>query len=214
MFMGYIAPLMLAFPVELFCRLLPGRGKVIGTLGGYAAAAALFYITYYLGYMPIQSHYYLEPSLAAKACVMADKELPRGTWTVVSPVEELALVRNRGYHYELWEFITNMEVYKENMYLEIPTKYVFFVLEKQPLIYNEVRYSDLEYKNELLDKEEANTIFTREVLGISETGSMKFYNILENRRILEAKLACWLEEYSKAFPGQIELYMEDEECAV
>lgn len=214
MFMGYIAPLMLAFPVELFCRLLPRWGKIIGTLGGYAAAAALFYVTYYLGYMPIQSHYYLEPSLAAKTCVMADKEFPRGTWTVVSPVEELAMVRNRGYHYELWEFITNMEVYKENMYLEIPTKYVFFVLEKQPLIYNEVRYSDQKYKNEPIDKEEANTIFTREVLGISETGTMKFYNILENRRILEAKLACWLEEYSKAFPDQIELYMEDEECAV
>ena len=87
-------------------------------------------------------------------------------------------------------------------------------VEKQPLIYNEVRYSDQQYKNEPIDKEEANTIFTREVLGISETGTMKFYNILENRRILEAKLACWLEEYSKAFPDQIELYMEDEECAV
>lgn len=214
MFMGYIAPLMLAFPVELFFRLLPEKRKVIGALAGYGTAAALFYVTYYLGYMPVQTHYYLEPSLAAKACVMAEKELPRGTWTVVSPVEELSLVRNRGYHYELWEFIGNMEVYKEDMYLEIPTRYVFFVLEKQPLVYNEVRYGNLTYENEPINKKEADTICTREMLGISETGTMKFYNILENRRVLEAKLACWLEEYSKAFPDQIELYMEDEECAI
>lgn len=214
MFIGYIAPLMLALPVEILCRILQGKVRILGTLGSYATAALLFFVTYYLGYLPVQTHFYLEPSLAAKACVKADKELPRGTWTVVSPVEELALVRNRGYHYELWEFISNMELYKEDMYLEIPTKYVFFVLEKQPLVYNEVRYSNLEYKNEPLDKKDAKEILERELLGISETGVMKYYNILENRRMVEAKLACWLEEYQKAFPEQMEVYMEDEECVV
>lgn len=214
MFIGYIAPLMLAFPVELFGRVMAGKIKTAGTVFGYGTAAALFFVTYGLGYMPVQTHFYLEPSLAAKICVMADKELPRGNWTVVSPVEELALVRNRGYHYELWEFISNMEVYKEDMYLEIPTKYVFFVLEKRPLIYNEVRYSNLEYENEPLDKEDAKEILERELLGISETGMMKYYNILENRRMVEAKLACWIEEYQKAFPDQMEVYMEDEECVV
>ncbi|MBD5464959.1 MAG: glycosyltransferase family 39 protein [Lachnospiraceae bacterium] len=214
MFIGYIAPLMLALPVEILCRILPNKVRILGTLGSYATAALLFFVTYYLGYLPVQSYFYLEPSLAAKACVKANEELPRGTWTVVSPVEELALVRNRGYHYELWEFISNMEIYKEDMYLEIPTQYVFFVLEKQPLIYNEVRYSNLEYENAAINKEDANAIYTREMLGISETGMMKFYNILENRRILEAKLACWMEEYSKAFPDQVEVYMEDEECVV
>lgn len=214
MFIGYIAPLMLAFPVELFCRIIPVKIKILGTLSAYGTAAALFFVTYELGYMPIQSHFYLEPSLAAKTCVKADEELPKGTWTVVSPVEELALVRNRGYHYELWEFISNMEIYKEDMYLEIPTKYVFFVLEKQPLIYNEVRYSNLEYKNAPLDKGDAKDILKSELLGISETGMMKYYNVLENRRMLEAKLACWIEEYKKAFPEQMEVYMEDEECVV
>ncbi|MBD5545131.1 MAG: glycosyltransferase family 39 protein [Lachnospiraceae bacterium] len=214
MFIGYIAPLMLAFPVELFCRLIPKKVKSIGTLGSYIAAAALFFITYELGYMPVQTHFYLEPSLAAKVCVKADEELPKGNWTIVSPVEGLALVRNRGYHYELWEFISNMERYKEDMYLEIPTKYVFFVLEKQPIIYNEVRYSNLEYENEPIHEEDAERIADREILGISETGVMKYYNSQENRRMLEAKLAYWIEEYQKAFPDQMEAYMEDEECVV
>ena len=214
MFIGYVAPLILALPAEVLCRILPGKVKLAGTVGSYGLAALLFYATYGLGYVPVQSHYCMEPSLAAKVCVKADDELPKGTWTIVSPVEGVSLVRNRGYHYELWEFISNMEVYKEDMYLEIPTKYVFFVLEKKPIVYNEVQYDDTEYDNMPLSVFDAYSIFTREMLGISETGMMKFYNILENRRILEAKLYCWIEEYSKAFPDQMEVYMEDEECIV
>lgn len=214
MFIGYIAPLILAVPAEILCRIMPGKIKFIGGVGSYGMVAALFYVTYHLGYLPVQSHYYLEPSLAAKTCVKADAELPKGTWTVVSPVEELSLVRNRGYHYELWEFISNMEVYNEEMYLEIPTQYVFFILEKKPIVYNEVRYSDKEYENEPIRMFDAYNIFTKEMLGISETGMMKFYNILENRRTMEAKLYYWLEEYRKAFPDQMEVYLEDEECIV
>lgn len=130
MFMGYITPLILALPAEILCRVIPGKIRFVSTIGSFGMGAVLFYVTYGLGYVPVQSYYYLETSLAAKTCVKADEELPKGTWTVVSPVDELALVRNRGYHYELWEFISNMEVYNEEMYLEIPTKYVFFVLEK------------------------------------------------------------------------------------
>lgn len=214
MFIGYIAPLILALPGEILCRIMPRNIRFAGTIGSYGMAAALFYVTYHLGYMPVQSHYYLEPSLAAKTCVKADAELPKGTWTVVSPVEELSLVRNRGYHYELWEFISDMEVYNEEMYLEIPTKYVFFVLEKKPLVYNEVRYSDKEYDNEPIRMFDAYNIFTKEILGISETGMMKFYNILENRRTMESKFYYWLEEYQKAFPDQMEVYLEDDECVV
>lgn len=214
MFIGYAAPLLLALPAELFCRIMPKKVRLIGAIGSYGVAVLLFYVTYYLGYAPVQSHYKLEPSLAAKVCVKADDELPKGTWTIVSPVEGVSLVRNRGYHYELWEFISNMEVYTEDMYLEIPTKYVFFVLEKKPIIYNEVQYDNLEYDLEPISMFDAYSIFTSEMLGISDTGSMKFYNILENRRIMEAKLYYWLEEYKKAFPEQMEVYLEDDECIV
>lgn len=220
MFIGYVAPLMLVFPIELICRIcsfLPRKGKIAGiasALCTYSGVAALFYVTYGLGYVPVQSYFYLEPSLAAKACVKADEEFETGTWTVVSPVDELSLVRNRGYHYELWEFISAMEMYEEDRYLEIPTKQVLFVLEKKPIVYNQYRVPIYEYDFEPLNKEDADTIFDRELFGISETGVMKFYNDLGNRRIMEAKLACWIEEYSKAFPEQMEVYMEDEDCIV
>jgi hypothetical protein len=43
---------------------------------------------------------------------------------------------------------------------------------------------------------------------------IKYYSVYENRRILEAKLYGYLEEYKKAFPDQLEVYMEDDECIV
>ena len=214
MFLGYTAPLLLVFPLELLYRILPGRADAVGSFSALAASAALFYASVQLGYFPAQTYYYLEHSLAARACVQAEREFPRGTWTVVSPVEELSMVRNAGYHYELWEFITGMERYQEDMHLEIPTDHIFFVLEKNPLDYNQIRETGLEYPLEAVSDSDAACIVTREMLGIPQYGEMKYYNNLENRRALEAKLACWLEEYSRAFPDQMEVYLEDEECVV
>lgn len=214
MFIGYAAPLILAVPAEILCRIMKGRLKNAGIVGCYAAAIMLFYITYHFKYYPGQSYFYMEHSLAAEACVKIEKDFPDKTWTIVSPVEEYSLVGNNGYHYELWEFISSMEGYKEDMYIEIPTKYVFFILEKKPVIYNQYRVTNLDYKLEPLAIEDAKGIFTLQNLGISDEGVMKFYNVLENRCMMEAKLCCWIEEYTKAFPEQMEIYMEDEECIV
>lgn len=214
MFLGYTAPLLLAFPLELLCRLLPGRAKAAGSLSALAASAALFYASFQLGQFPVSSYFYLESSLAAKTCVSVQREFPRGTWTIVSPVEELSLVRGDGYHYELWEFIANMERYQEDMFLEIPTRYVFFILEKTPLVYNQYRVTNREYQFQPLDKADAEGVFSAEMLGIARNNLMGYYNMLESRRMLEAKLACWLEEYARAFPDQMEVYLEDDACIV
>lgn len=216
-FIGYMTPFLLALPLEIIARAFQSiwkRGAAIDACCSIAVVGLLGYVTYGLGYLPVQSYFFLEDSLAAKACVKINEEFPKDTWTVVSPVEELSFIRNRGYHYELWEFISSMELYDEERYLEIPTRYVFFVLEKKPIVYNQFRYSYMDFEFEPLDKEDAKKYFTREMLGISSTGMMKFYNNLDNRRIMEAKLACWLEEYEKAFPEQMEIYMEDEECVI
>lgn len=216
-FIGYITPVILALPIEILDRIYgrweKGR-EPLNILCSMGMIAALFYATYVRKYIPVQSYFYLENSLAAKACVMIDEEYPKNTWTVVSPVEELAFTRNHGFHYELWEFISSMEMYEENMYLEIPTPYVFFVLEKNPIVYNQYRSAALDYAFEPIHEEDAQKRFTGEALGISETGVMGFYNILENRRIMEAKLFYWLAEYQKAFPNQMEIYMEDDECII
>lgn len=214
MFIGYLSPVLLTLPFETLAVYFGKWGKRISQLSGIAAAAACFYVTYGLGNIPMQSYFYLETSMAAKVCVDISKEYKKNTWTVVSPVEEVSLIRGRGYHYELWEFIENMECYAPDRYLELPTKYVFFVLEKKPVMYNAYRIMGQQYEDRPIDIADADQVVTREMLGISNTGSMKYYNLDENRRAIEAKLAAWIKVYSEMFPDQMSVYRESEDCIV
>lgn len=213
-FIGYLGPILFAIPAESLTIYLGKWGKRIAEVLGFAAATVCIYVVYGMGYAPYHTYFYLETSTAAEACVKIAEEYDNNTWTVVSPVEELSLIRGKGYHYELWEFITNMECYTSDRYLEIPTKYVFFVLEKKPIPYNETRMFRKAYDDKPVIKEEADAVVTKEMLGISEYGSMKYYEIYENRRTLEAKLAAWLEVYSEMFPDQMSVYLDSEDCIV
>lgn len=214
MFIGYFGPMLFVLPLENLAVYLGKWGKRISEVLGLILVGVCFYVTYGLGNIPFQTYFYLETSTAAEACVKIAREYDKNTWTVVSPVEELPLVRGQGYHYELWEFITNMERYESDKYLEIPTKYVFFVLEKKPIPYNVTRVMGQQYDDMPVDLEDAKMVVTKEMLGISETGSMKYYNIYENRRALEAKLAAWIKVYSEMFPEQMTVYMDSEDCTV
>lgn len=214
MFIGYVSPVIMVFPFELLYLLLPGNSKIVANLCPLAASIGLFVASFFFGLSPTQTYFYMEHSLAAQACLIIDREFPNNTWTVVSPVEELTLVNGSGHHYELWEFVTNMERYQEDAEVEIPTEYVFFILEKKPLEYNQYRVDGLDYEFEPLDFTDAEGVVSAEMLGINENDYMGYYGSLEARRMLEAKLAAWLEEYSKAFPDQIEVFLEDDDIVV
>jgi len=213
-FVGYVGPIMIAFPMEALFRALPGRTNILGTLAAFGTVGMMVYGAFFHGHISVQTYSNLQYSLAAEACVKVEEEFPDRTWTIVSPVDELSLLRNSGYHYELWQFITDMERYQEDMYLEIPTEYVFFILEKAPIRYNQFRFVGGEYELDPLNKADANRVMTSEVLGITQKTLVDYYKNYDNRRTLEAKLACWLEEYAKAFPDQMEVYLEDEQCVV
>lgn len=214
MFLGYVSPLIMVSPLGLLFAFLPGKSKMIAGLCSLAASLALFVASFFFGLSPAVTYFYLEHSLAAQASLVIEREFPDSTWTIVSPVEELSLVGNEGYHYELWDFITSMERYQEGMEIEIPTEYVFFVLEKKPLKYNQYRLDGLDYEFEPLNVDDAEWVLSAEMLGIKESDYMGYYRTLEARRLLEAKLAAWLEEYSKAFPDQMEVFLEDDDVII
>ncbi|MCD7736729.1 MAG: hypothetical protein LUI07_07200 [Lachnospiraceae bacterium] len=213
-FLGYIAPLVVAAPIDYLGTVPVAWLKCFLEYGLTGVLSGAICLSAWENGFPYQSCYDLETSLAAEACLEIQKEYEDSTWTMVSPVEEFTLNYNRGYHYELWEFITDMEEYEEGMTLTIPTEYVFFVLEKRPIQYNQVQNSDEIYLNEELSEEDADRVMTKEALQISDGGEMLYYSVYENRRGLEAKLYCWLEAYMEIFAEQFEIYMEDEECVI
>lgn len=214
MFLGLVAPVIMAAPLDLLMMVPAGIIHGAGCLLSGAATLALFIRTYGYGYMPDQSYYYLQNSLDAEACVRIMEEYEDFTWTVVSPVEAASLVRNYGYHYELWEFISEMECYNGEKHLEIPTRDVFFILEKKPLPYNEIRVVSKTYDDPGFTREQAQRAVTLEALDTSENDVMHYYNVYENRCSLEAKLYYWITEYSKYHPDEMEVFMENDDCVV
>ena len=132
----------------------------------------------------------------------------KDTWTIVSTVDELSLTRNKGWHYELWEFIFRMEQYDSTRVIQIPTEYVYFVIEKRPL-----RYADPTYLGQPLDlyprinKEAANQLLTEQTVRTSKKSD--YYGIYENRLAIMSKAYFWAEKYMAYFPDQMSVYYED-----
>ncbi|MGH9719921.1 MAG: hypothetical protein ACRD8O_06890 [Bryobacteraceae bacterium] len=62
--------------------------------------------------------------------------LPRNTWTIVSPSQELPLTYGRGWHVELAEFVSSFsaaQVTDRAFRWPYPTRDVFFFVEREPL---------------------------------------------------------------------------------
>ena len=150
-------------------------------------------------------------------------EFPRQKWTIVSPVDENTMVIGKGWHTELWEFITDLEdnvkarkAGEEPEPIYIPTPYVFFYLEKKPLRANRVNF----YAGEMAKDEPPLTIedsmadldaeLNKHVLDLID----KRYTIPELRRVYEGKLKLWIDKYQKYYPRELTLYYEDKDIWV
>jgi hypothetical protein len=111
---------------------------------------------------------------------------PLKSWNIISPVDELGLIRGYGYHTELWEFVRDIDD-PDLLRLKFTTPFVFLFVEKVPLDILGLR----DYRPVTL--EEAEMPFPVHVSG-PLTEFYYWFN-LQNRRILEAKAYYWAEDY-------------------
>jgi hypothetical protein len=115
------------------------------------------------------------------------KNYPFKNWVIISPVDELGVTYGYGYHYELWEFVRDLE--DPNVpELTFTTPYVFLYVEKVPI---DIMTNDFRP----ITRADAEKPFP-----VATSGALtEFYygaNI-QNRRILQAKAYYWAEEYLK-----------------
>jgi len=117
------------------------------------------------------------------------EHFPLLNWTIVSPQEENHLVIGYGWHYQLWEFVKALEFPEaEESNLKFETPYVFFYVEKIPL---PMPYEPSPYDGPVTEGE-ANAPFP---LYDGQLTTEFYYRSDTNRRILEAKIFKWAEEY-------------------
>lgn len=167
---------------------------IVIVFGGYTFTSSAIFR---LSYSSVTENYY-----KIKATHRKD------TWTIVSTVDELALTRNKGWHYELWEFVFRMEQYDSTRVIQIPTEYVYFIIEKRPL-----KYAEPTYLGQPLDlyprisKDAANQLLTEQTVRTSRKSD--YYGIYENRLAIMSKAYFWAEKYMSYFQDQMSVYYED-----
>lgn len=127
------------------------------------------------------------------------KQYPDKTWTICSANDELRMADDHGYHYELTEFLGGMEHLTATTTVQMPTRYVFFFIEKIPINYDLIGY---EGSGQKISEEGASK---RLVLG---GGLAPYQN--ENRWIIMSRMYYWAQEFQRMYPNEFKVYFENE----
>lgn len=120
------------------------------------------------------------------------------SWTIVSAYDEMRMGEDHGYHEELITFLQNMEYTGGTSMVTLPSKNVFFFIEKRPIDYS-VPY------------EESGQM-------VSALGAMHelpegsgFSNYMgENRWILMSRFYEWAKLFQRMHPNEMTVYFENE----
>ncbi|RKI40525.1 hypothetical protein D7V86_11405 [bacterium D16-51] len=129
---------------------------------------------------------------------------PEKRWTVVTTTNSMQSLREKGWHMEICTFLGKMEDYNRHTTVTIPTKYVFFYIEKTPLDYGHDAYN-------LVTDKMANSGYVSETAASEQAvfGGSEVY-FTENRYKLESKLYYWAKAFQQKFPEEFQVYYEDE----
>ncbi|MCD7842011.1 MAG: hypothetical protein LUG56_06015, partial [Lachnospiraceae bacterium] len=122
------------------------------------------------------------------------------TWTICSANDELRLGEDHGYHYEISDFLYAMEGGGETGKVVIPTKYVYFFIEKTPINYT---YSDYEGSGQSISEEGAEQNLPY--------GSSSVIYQLENRWIMMSRMYYWAQAFMELYPNEFQVYYETED---
>lgn len=159
---------------------------------------------------------------AVMATYSITASLPKGTYTIISPVDELYQVVQYGLHEELIELINRSS--DEDYF--IPTEYVFIFVEKHPLTYAQnhffsgpkwlawEKYVDYYMSFKSQCPEVAASEITQELADVpirsimSHSGS---YADPWTRTLIESKAYAWCQDFAEMYPNEMQVYYEDDD---
>ncbi len=121
------------------------------------------------------------------------------TWTIVSANDETQMGLDHGWHYETISFLHKMENMDKDTKLIIPTKNVYFFIEKIPLDYT-VTYSGT---GQSISKKGASQ-------NLPNVGGISMYQG-EGRWILMSRMYYWAQAFMEKYPNDMKVYYESED---
>ena len=208
MFLIYSVPLIICMPLELLHYLLYGTKKaariVYIVLASMLSVAGIGLMIKEQRFMPLSrtSQMQYNGTMLAYYDILRDFEPDK--WIMVSSVMEYPLCLFEGWHYELSDFMMELENYTPETKLVMPAQDVFFFIEKRPIQW----YSD-PIKLDPLDENDAFVDLRQ-----FDTRRSFLYSNYDSNRVLQAKAYVWAKEYQQFFPNEMTVFYEDDEMIV
>ena len=120
-------------------------------------------------------------------------------WTIVSANDETRMGEDHGYHYETIDFLRGMENSVSEESIALPTKMVYFFIEKVTIDYG------LMFKGSgQAISEEGAAMALPDVTGI-------FVYTEQNRWIVMSRMYYWAQEFRKLYPNEFKVYYETDD---
>lgn len=214
---------LIALPVDLAGVALSAvlGQKVMSVLSGAAVAAVIYLVISsgnYHGYLYLGGTRY---NAAVNVTASIIQNIPKKQYTILSTTDELYQVIDHGFHEELLTFqrkCANQEYY-------IPTRYLFFYVEKHPIRYGHCHFSNgpawlarqiypEKFNNSSVGDRMSGGEISDEIAEKSLLLGSKLsnaYTNIYNREIVESRIARYLASFEKEYPNELNVYYEDED---
>lgn len=119
-------------------------------------------------------------------------------WTIVSANDERQMISDFGWHYEIIAFLRQQKDLKQNSVITIPTEYVYFFIEKQPVNYADTAGSGVTLRR------------------VSKMGASQPVSTLsgiypysgQDRWGTMSHMYYWAQAFKKLYPQEMEVYYE------
>lgn len=196
---AYVAVILLGLCVDGGCVLLFGwwRKSWLLNLVSLAASFSLAVASaQFIGIKPLSGNSPLEMNENIICLTNIIRENKDMTWTICSANDELHMAEDYGYHYEISEFLNRMEYAGPYGKVTIPTKKVYFFIEKIPVDY----CLPYEGSGQRVSEEGAR----REL----PVGNGLFMYKGENRWIEMSRMYYWAKAFSEMYPNEMKVYYE------
>lgn len=212
-FLTYFMMILLCVPLEFLYALMKKRNikekwnNTIFFILSLIIASTLIY-TGNIKNMDTIYYWNIQTDGAMKLVLSLMDKKENFSWTVVSPVNERSAILNSGFHYELLDLVEELDNWTEDQTIYIPTKEVYFVIEKYPLEYGLVP----------VNKKLPITMWLPVSYELSKTPIIEERprsNIyLHQRREIMSKIYYWAKEYKRYYPQEMKIYYEDDEIII
>ena len=141
----------------------------------------------------------LEPLRGLYDYIIVDTCPSLGTLTIVSANDETQMGLDHGWHYETITFLRQLEKIDEDTKILIPTKNIYFFIEKIPLDHS-VSYAG---SGQSISKKGASQT-------LPNVGGIGMYQG-EKRWIVMSRMYYWVQAFMKKYPNEMKVYYEDDQ---